>query len=56
MSKRINSLFDFGTIHGAGFKMVLVFKCFPRLKLEGHRALHFIFQHGVTVFLNRLAF
>lgn len=56
MSKHMNSLFDFGTIHGVGFKIVLVLKYLPRLKLERHNSEYFIFQHGVIVFVNTLAF
>jgi len=56
MSRCTNSLFDFGTVHGVGFKIMLVLKCFPILKLEKHHSVYFIFQHGATVFVNTLAF
>lgn len=56
MSKCMNGLFDFGTIHGIGFKIMLVLKYLPRLKLERHNSVYSIFQHGVIVFVNTLVF
>lgn len=56
MSNCMNNLFDFGTIHGVCFSIVLVLKCFPRLKPERYHLEYLIFQHGVTVFVNTKAF